>query len=48
LGALSEQKSRPEVTAIIAASSGSMETEEVAKKGYGWHKSRKLHRLMQL
>ncbi|CAE5966302.1 unnamed protein product [Arabidopsis arenosa] len=27
-----EQKSRPEVTAIIAASSGSMETEEVARK----------------
>ncbi|KAF8093298.1 hypothetical protein N665_0385s0045 [Sinapis alba] len=27
-----EQKSRPEVTAIIAASSGSMKTEEVARK----------------
>lgn len=29
---LSEQKSRPEVTAIIAASSGSMKTEEVARR----------------
>ncbi|CAA7061959.1 unnamed protein product [Microthlaspi erraticum] len=39
----SEQKKRPELTSIIAASSGSMKTKQVAKICLRRYQSRKIH-----